>query len=360
MNENRVGEEDLSSSSPFAAARVLDVSWGTVLKLAATFIGFYILFLINDILVWFLFAIIISILFNPAIDFLEKRKIPRVIGAVLIYSVFLGILSAFLYLTTILFLREIQQFSQFLPQYWGKLSPVFRSLGLPLFESTENFFQTLGGNLERISRSLTNVIFSVFGGIFSTILTITMAVFISLEQKPIEKLIGLFSSKHHEAYALSVWERCQKQVSNWFLMRIIACLFVGGLSYFTLLLFNIKYSFSLGLIAGVLNFIPVVGPIATGILVFVVVSLDSLTKAVFIAIAFALIQQVENNILTPILSKKFIGLSPILVLASLAIGGTLWGILGAILAVPLAGILFEFLKAFLQQKKTGKEKTVVL
>ena len=103
-----------------------------------------------------------------------------------------------------------------------------------------------------------------------------------------------------------------------------------------------------------------VGPIATGILVFVVVSLDSLTKAVFIAIAFALIQQVENNILTPILSKKFIGLSPILVLASLAIGGTLWGILGAILAVPLAGILFEFLKAFLQQKKTGKEKTVVL
>ncbi|MDO8639292.1 MAG: AI-2E family transporter [bacterium] len=340
--------------------KVLDISWGTILKLAVTIVCFYIIFLIKDILIWFFFAIIISILFNPVVDFLEKKKVPRVMGVVLIYSAFLGLLSVFMYLSVILFLAEIKQFSQFLPQYWGKLSPLFQSLGLPIFENTENFFQTLGGNLEKVSRSLADVVFLVFGGIFSTILTITMAVFISLEQKPIERWISLFFSKHHEAYALSLWERCQKKVSGWFLMRIIACIFVGGLSYFTFFLFNLKYSFSLGLIAGVLNFIPIVGPIATGILIFIIALFDSLAKGVFIVIAFILIQQVENNILTPILSKKFIGMSPILVLASLSVGGTLWGILGAILAVPLAGILFEFLKEFLQQRKKETKKSVVL
>ncbi|MDO8435909.1 MAG: AI-2E family transporter [bacterium] len=340
--------------------KVLDISWGTILKLSTAIICFYILFLIKDILIWFIFAIIISILFNPAIDFLEKRKIPRVISVVLIYSIFLGILSAFLYLTVILFLKEIQQFSQFLPQYWGKLSPVLRSLGLPIFESTENFFQTLGGNLEKISRSLTGIMFSVFGGILSTILTITMAIFISLERKPIEKLIDLIFSKNYEAYALSLWGRCQERVSGWFLMRIIACLFVGALSYFAFLLFDVKYSFSLGLIAGILNFIPVVGPLAAGILIFTVALFDSFAKAVFVLIAFVLIQQVENNVLTPILSKRFLGLSPVLVLASLAIGGALLGIMGAVLAVPLAGILFEFIKEFLHKRKTGKEKAVVL
>jgi predicted PurR-regulated permease PerM len=74
-------------------------------------------------------------------------------------------------------------------------------------------------------------------------------------------------------------------------------------------------------------------------------------------VAFTLIQQIENSILTPILTKKFVGLSPALVLLSLAIGGKLWGLLGAILAVPLAGILFEFLKDFLNKKR---EKEVVV
>ena len=81
-------------------------------------------------------------------------------------------------------------------------------------------------------------------------------------------------------------------------------------------------------------------------------------QAIFILIIFILIQQVENNIITPILAKKFIGLSPVLVLLALAIGGTLWGFLGAILAIPLAGILFEFLKDYLKKRK--KDEAIML
>ena len=70
--------------------------------------------------------------------------------------------------------------------------------------------------------------------------------------------------------------------------------------------------------------------------------------------AFFLIQQIEGNIVTPILTKKFVGLSPALVLISLAVGGKLLGILGAILAIPITSILFEFWTDFLKAKKEQK------
>ena len=96
----------------------------------------------------------------------------------------------------------------------------------------------------------------------------------------------------------------------------------------------------------------------TAVLIGIVVALDSPLQAVFVILAFILIHQIEGNILTPLLTKRFIGLPPSLVLISLAIGGELWGIMGAILAVPLAGILYEFLRDFLKRRK--EEKTVIL
>ena len=101
----------------------------------------------------------------------------------------------------------------------------------------------------------------------------------------------------------------------------------------------------------------VIGPILATVLIALLVALDSPTRALFVVLAITLIQQVENNILTPILSRKFIGLPPVLVLVALAIGGQFWGIMGAILAIPLAGILFEFLRDFLKKRK--EEQTAV-
>ncbi|HEY0089405.1 MAG TPA: AI-2E family transporter, partial [Candidatus Lokiarchaeia archaeon] len=151
---------------------------------------------------------------------------------------------------------------------------------------------------------------------------------------------------------------------GWFSTRIIACVFVGVVSYIAFLVFGVRYSFLLALLAGILNFVPIVGPIITGLLIITIVALDPTTtsnqmvRTIFVLITFVLIQQVENNILTPILSKKFIDLPPVLVLVALVVGGTLWGFLGAILATPLAGILYEFSREFLQKRKT--ERPIVL
>jgi predicted PurR-regulated permease PerM len=331
--------------------RVLDISWEAILKITVAFLGLYVLFLIKDILVWVLFALVISILFNPAINFFERKRVPRTIATIFIYVAAFAILSALFYWTIPIFAFEIQQFTMLFPQYFEKLAPPLRGLGLEAFENFETFTQTIQDWLTRASSSIFGAVVAIFGGIFSTVTIFAIAIFFSIEAKDVKKTIQLLSSQKREEYFLSLWERCQNRTAAWFGTRILSSLFVGLLTYLTLESFGIKYSFVLALFSGVMDIIPVLGPIVAGILVIILVSLDSLTKAFFILIAVLLIQQIEGNILTPFLTKKMVGLPAVLVLISLLIGGELWGVLGAFLAIPLTGMIYEFTRDFLRRRK---------
>ena len=339
-------------------SRVLDISWGTIFKIAFIALLFYIIYLIKDILVLSIFALIISILFNPIIDFLQKRKFPRVLSVILIYIGVFGLVSLLIYSFASLFIVEIQKFSQFFPEYFEKVSPPLKNVGVKAFEDIESFIELLNKSVETMAASFIGAVATIFGGIFSTIYVVTIAIFISLEEKGVEKSLSLLFPKKYEAYILNLWGKCQQKVSGWFLSRILASIFVGAASYVAFLILNVNYPLTLGLLAGILNFIPVIGPLITGIFIFIIISLDGALIAILALVAFTLIQQIENNVLTPLLAKRFVELSPILVLISLVIGGKLFGILGAVLAIPLAGILSEFLKDFLAKRR--EEKPIVL
>ena len=340
--------------------KVLDISWGTILKISLAFLIFYIIYLVKDILVWFIFALIISVLFNPAVTFLQRIKVPRILAVIFIYVAIFGILGLFVYWMAPVFFSEIQQFSQLFPQYFEKIAPPLRDLGVEAFENMESFSQALGSILQKASSDILSALAVFFGGVGSTIFVLSIALFLSLEGKWVERVIGLLSPRKYEAYVLALWERSQTKVAGWFGSRILLALFVGVAVFIMLHLFNVEYALSLALLAGVLDFIPVLGPVFAGAVAFIFIVLDSWVKAIFVLIGFVLIQQIEGNILSPILTRKFVGLPPVLVLLSLAIGAKLLGILGAVLAIPLAGIIFEFLRDFLRKKKEEKEKALVL
>ena len=329
----------------------LDISWETILKIFISLFCFYFLYLTRDILMGFFFALIISILFEPVISFLRRLKIPRILAVVLVYIGTFVLLSLLIYYSSAIFISEIRQFSKVFPQYFEKISPPLRGLGIKAFENIEKFLETLEKVLEKMAENIFNTLFVFFGGVFTTVSVITLALFLSLEENLIPRILALIVPKEYEDYAFSLFERCQEKVSGWFLARIISCIFVGLASYLVFLLFGVNYPFTLALLAGALEFIPIIGPILLGTIVFLLVSLVSIPRAVFILSLFILIQQIEINIITPILTRRFIGVSPILVLLALAIGGKLWGFLGAILSVPLIGILSEFLKEFLKKRK---------
>jgi len=331
--------------------KILDISWGTILKIGIAFFGFYILYLIRNILIWFIFALIISVLFNPAIDFLQKRRVPRPVATIFIFIFIFGILGLLIYLIAPVFISEIQQFTKLFPQYFEKFAPPLKELGLEAFESFEIFTKSFQEWLIQASASIFSALAAIFGGIFTTLTIFILAIFLSLEERGVERAIGILSPRKQEAYILDLWKSCQTKVSGWFGTRILCSLFVGLLTYLALYLFKIDYPFALALFAGFTNIIPIIGPIIAGLIIAIITALDSWLKALLILIVFILIQQIEGNILTPILAKKFIGLPPVLVLISLMIGGKLWGILGAILAIPLAGIIFEFTRDFLKKRK---------
>ena len=328
-----------------------NISWGAIFKILVAVICLYILFLVKDIIVWFVFALVIGILFNFLIDYLEKKRIPRVAATILLYFGIFAVLGFFIYKTAPIFLSEIQKFSQNLPQYLQKISPLFEKLGIEVFRTTEDLTQALQGSLGKAGENIFNALFTIFGGIWATLFIIFLAFFISLEKNFGERVLEAISLKSHKNYLLNLWQRSKQKVSGWFISRVIGALFVGSLTYLILRILNVEYAFMLSLMAGILDFIPIIGPLIAGVIIALIVSLTSLFQAAFVLIAFFIIQLLENNLLFPLMFKKLTGLPPVLVLVAFAIGAALWGVVGAILAIPLAGVFFEILKDYLAKRK---------
>lgn len=332
-------------------AYVLHMDWQTVAKMALLVVCLYLTFILKDIIIWFVFALVISILFNFSIDSLQKKKVPRIVSAAFLYLGFFFLLGFFIYKTAPILLFEIQDFMTSLPVYLKKISPFFEKLGVDSFKNTKTFMDTIQKSLNTAGGSFGNGLASIFGGAASTALVVTMAFFISLERQFVEKIFSAFSPPQYREYLFGLWRRSKKKVSGWFVTRLIGIVFIGLGVYVILMILDVKYAFILSLIAGVLDLLPFIGPLVAAVVLFAVVALNSFPQAIFVVIAFLILQQIENHILFPIIFKKLIGLPPVLVLAAFAIGAELWGGAGAILGIPLAGVVYEIIKDYLIKRQ---------
>lgn len=329
----------------------LHMDWQTVAKLAILVVCLYLVFILKDIIIWFVFALVVSIFFNFAIDSLQKKKVPRIVSATFLYLGFFALLGFFIYKTAPILLYELQDFLANLPTYLKRVSPFFEKLGVTSFKNTKVFMATVQESLKTAGGSFGNGIASIFGGAASTALVVAMAFFISLERQFVEKILSAFAPPQYKEYLFGLWRRSKKKVSGWFVTRLIGIVFIGLGVYVVLMILNVKHAFVLSLIAGILDLLPFIGPLVAAVALFAVVSLNSFPQAVFVAVAFLILQQIENQILFPIIFKKLIGLPPVLVLVAFAVGGELWGAPGAILGIPLAGVIYEIIKDYLLKRQ---------
>ena len=331
--------------------KILDISWATIIRIVAALAFLYLVYLLKDLLIWFLFALIISILFNPPIDFLRRFHVPRVIGAIFVYVSVFAIFGYLIYAVAPLLFSELQEFSLNFPQYFDKAIPYFSALKIEAFKSFDNFTATLEKALIRASTNIFTAFSTIFGGILSTLSIFTIAFFLSLEERGIERTIALIAPKNYKKKALQVWKHAQRKISLWFGTRIIGCLFVGISTAVICYVLNVRYFVFFGLLAGVSDIIVTIGPLLSGTLIAIFIALVSVPKALIFVIAYVLVQQIEGQILLPLLSKKFLKLPPALVLMSILAGSKLWGLLGAILSIPLVGMIYEVVKGFFKRKE---------
>jgi len=331
--------------------KILDISWGTIIKTIAALGGLYFLYLIRDMLIWFIFALVISILFNPAINFLRKLKVPRVMGTILIYLALFVLIGGFIYMVSFSLVQELVKFSSNLHLYFDEIAEFLKPLGLVAMDNLDSFVAMAGQSLGGASKGILAAIGTLFGGIMSAIAIFAIAFFLSLEEEGVAKAIVLATPRKFKTKALEIWKRTQKKISSWFGVRIICSLFIGSVTTISCYALNIDYGVAFGLMAGLANFIPTIGPFFAGLVIFMFITTSAtVAKAIIFVIAYYLAQLIENYVFMPVLSKKLLRLSPTLVLVSLMVGAKLWGILGAILAIPLVGMFAEFIRGFLEKK----------
>jgi predicted PurR-regulated permease PerM len=330
---------------------MIDITWRAIFKVIAAVVLFYLLYLLRDVIIWAIIALFISILFNPLVDALEKRKIKKVIAAPLVYFFVLLICTFIIFIIVPPLINETQYFSSTFSQYFDRVPTFLSQLGLNTFEGIYSLNSSLNQGLVSVSSNIFNIFASLFGSIFAGLTIFTLAIFMSIEEKEIIKGLKLISPKGFEEQVLERWERSQHQVVAWFGSRILCCLCVAIMTFILCLFLKIKFSIALAILSGILNIIPMVGPIISGIIVAGFAFSISLPTLIIALIFLVLIQQIESNILMPIFTKKMSGLPSVLVLISILIGGSLGGIIGAILAIPMAGIIFEGLKDYFNSRK---------
>lgn len=329
----------------------LDISWITIFRIALACAVLYFLFLIQDILGWFLFALIISVLFNPAINFLQSKKIPRLVAAIILYFGVFVFLGLFVYKIVPPLVSELRFLALNFPDYFERALPVLKIFNISQIDNFQNFIDILEKTLLAASVNIFSALGVFFGGVFRIFAIFSIAFFISLEGGLVEKIISFVSIKEHRERFLNLWTKIQKNISLWFATRIFAALYAGLATAIACFVLDIRYFALFGLLAGISDIIVAIGPLFAGFLITSFIAITSIPKALIFLLIFILIQQIEGQVLLPILSKKFLKMSPVLVISSILIGSKLWGLIGAILAIPMAGIVVELAKGIFEKKE---------
>lgn len=153
-------------------------------------------------------------------------------------------------------------------------------------------------------------------------------------------------------------EKVQKAITDiednvglWLRGELVLMILIGVLSYVGLLIVGVQFPLALALISGILEIVPIIGPIISAIIAALVAVIDSPIKALLIVAVFALIQQTEGNIIVPKVMQRVSGFSPIIILIALLVGSNLFGLIGAVIAIPVLMVGAVVVRAILGVEK---------
>jgi predicted PurR-regulated permease PerM len=215
--------------------------------------------------------------------------------------------------------------------------------------------KTLSGQFGALTRYLFSFLSSTVAVIGGIILILFTAIYIGAEPRLYHK--GLLHLIPHKARPRGeeVLAAIGVTLRRWLVTQLIAMVVIGVLTTIVLKLLGIRAALSLGIIAGLFEFIPLAGPLLSAIPAVAIGFLDSPEKALFVALAYLGIQQVENHILIPMLMREGLDLPPLVTLVGLALLGIVFGFLGMLVAVPLLAAIMVAIKLLYVEDVVGDE-----
>jgi predicted PurR-regulated permease PerM len=291
---------------------------------------------------------LIAMGFAPLVQMIERpgpyalrRRVPRWLAILLIYIaiiIVIGIIGLMVIPPLVaqaesLWTRlptEFNRFQEFLIHYRVMTHRV------TLQEAVENAPKGASGNAVG---TVLVAISGVIGGIFGLITILILTFYLLIEAQPMFEYIVRFAPTGRRADIATVAREMVSKVSAWLRAQLVLAGVMGAFSAVGLGLMGVPYFYVIALVAAIGETIPIIGPVIGGITAVAVAITVSPRLALMVGVYFLVLHQLEANVLVPKIMEQRVGVSPVAVMVALLIGGELWGLLGAILAIPTAAIL---------------------
>jgi len=326
-----------------------------VLFTFALALGCYLAWLLRDVLVTLYVAAIFAVVLTPVVSFLAKlhiarRQLGRGAAILLLLVAIAGALVAFGYLAIPPVARDLEQFSGQAPSRIPEL--LARVQELPLANHVN--MAELTSRLQALASQSAGYVLvaagSWAGNLFSIITGIVLTLYFILEGDHAYAWFLSFLPPVRRQRLDGALRRAGVRMGKWLLGQATLMLILGVVSTVVYVSLDIRYAYALGVLTGLLNFIPVLGAAISIALVLLVAAIDSWGRVLGVAIFYFLYVNLENSFLVPRIMKTRVNLPGLAILVSLLIGFELAGVLGGLVAVPTAVLVAVLLDEYLVWK----------
>jgi len=330
--------------------------WTVVWVVLVSVCALFLLYQIRRVLLWLLIAVFFAAVLSPLVAFLERRGIRRGVAVAFVTLGLIMLVIGIGYAFARPLVSQSIEFAQNLPQTVDRIrdAPIVKQLLERL--NIQNRVDQVSADLPDKLVGLSGPILSVFrtigeviiGGLSVLVLTVFLLLY---GPRFVASGLELVGNPHTRSRVERIGSTSLRAVSGWVAGNVITSFLAALASMATFAILGLPYAVLLGLWVGVADLIPLVGATLGAIPAIIVAFLHSTTAGIVVVVFFIVYQQFENHVLQPAVYGKTIRLNPFLVLLAVLIGVELLGFVGALLALPVAGVIQEIVADFMRERR---------
>jgi predicted PurR-regulated permease PerM len=328
----------------------------TVLTVGAVVIGLYVVYEARDVLMIIYISALVAMGFSPLVRLVEhpghgaaRRSALRRIFAIL--AVYVAIVVAIVLIGFMVVPPLVDQAETLwlrAPEYFNRFQAFLiehrlSTRSITIEEAVQN---APAGAAPNAVGTVLVALWSVVGGVFGVITVIILSFYLLIEAESIFVFFMRFVPDAKRASVAAAARQSVTKVSAWLRAQLVLAGVMGLFSAVGLAFFGVPYFYVVALVAAFGETIPIVGPVIGGVTAVTIALTVSPKLAFWVGVYFLVLHQLEANILVPKIMERRVGVSPVAVMIALLVGGALWGLVGAILAIPTTAILSVMLEEF--------------
>ena len=321
----------------------VEVSHRTIIFAVFFLLGLWFLYFIRDIILQLFVALLLMTILEPLVVLLTRIRIPRALSVLITYILVLGVLGGMIALIAPTLAQQTTNFFNALPSYLANIG-INSKIGSDLASGALT-------QLGAIPGELLNFTVSIFSNALSVVTVLVFAFYMLLTHDKLQDQAGFLfgdARKQQIGRLINAWEN---KLGKWARGQLLLMFSVGLGTYIGLFLIGIPFALPLAILAGILEIIPILGPIVSAIpAILIGFGISPIAGLGATAVSF-LVHQLEGYVLVPKIMEKSVGVSPLIILISIAIGAKLLGIMGVIISVPFVITLQVLLKEYLTAKE---------